>query len=132
MYCPKCGHKNEDSAKYCMGCGQALTAAAADSPWRSAGSIPGEEQRIRPETPVQPVYSPPVSTGVHNVAPIVIEHTRKSAASKWLIPVIIIATLAIVATILFSTAKKCENCGKMFWGESHYFLGYTICDDCWH
>ena len=132
MYCPKCGHKNEDSAAFCGGCGKALTATAPASPWRPAGDIPGKEQRSRPETPVQPVYSPPTGYDVQYATPVIVQHPKKSSTAKWLIPVIILAVLAIVAAIMFSTAKECGNCGKTFWGEGHTFLGYPICDDCWN
>ncbi len=131
MYCSKCGHKNEDSARFCAGCGQAIAEESTASPWRSARDIPRKERRTLSDTPAQPVYSPPADTGGYN-APIVVKHTRKSSTSIWLVPVIIISALAIVAAILFSTAKKCENCGKLFWGESHYFFGYVVCDDCWN
>ena len=132
MYCPKCGNKNEDFASFCVCCGQTLVHNAVNSSWKSAGDISGEKQQNRSGAPVQPVYSPPVNTDRHNVESIVVKHVGKSTASELLIPVIIIATVAIVAAILLSTAKKCENCNSFFWGEGHYFLGYPICDDCWH
>ena len=131
MYCSKCGYKNEDSAAFCAGCGQAIAEKSTASPWRSARDIPRKERRTLSDPPAQPVYSQPADTGGYN-APIVVKHTRKSSTSIWLVPVIIISALAIVAAILFSTAKKCENCGELFWGESHYFFGYVVCDDCWN
>lgn len=90
MYCPKCGHKNEDSAAFCGGCGKALTATAPASPWRPAGDIPGKARRTLPETPARPEYTPPAgeeqkteSTAVAHAA----EKKRRSRVCRVLLPV---------------------------------------------
>lgn len=49
MYCPNCGTKNPDDAKFCESCGTSLTAAPAAAPAAAAAAA----------APVQPVAPPP-------------------------------------------------------------------------
>lgn len=50
MFCPNCGARNEDNAKFCSGCGSALGASA-----------PGTQAPSQPSysTPAQPYSAPP-------------------------------------------------------------------------
>ena len=75
--------------------------------------------------PVQPGYPPMAAQPVY----------AQKKSKKWLIPVIIGAVVAVAAAVVFLTAKKCDNCGKLFWSGGHEFTWdktYYICDDCWN
>jgi hypothetical protein len=55
MYCPRCGEANEESARFCSGCGQDLT--VYQQLWHTAGQSTPTTQapRYRPATPAGPI-----------------------------------------------------------------------------
>ena len=46
MFCPKCGKQNEDSARYCQGCGNALQGETAPAPATASIRYAGFWQRF--------------------------------------------------------------------------------------
>ena len=50
MYCPQCGAKNEDSARFCIKCGRDLAATSPQQP-------PVQQQQY--QQPYQPAYQAP-------------------------------------------------------------------------
>lgn len=131
MFCQKCGSEISEESNFCTKCGSQISKPHT-SPWMfgedlqqrpSAESIRHDQSKVEMN---MPTYQPqPVNTPQQSIQ-------KRQTTSKWLIPVIIMATLVIVATILYATANKCDNCDDYFWGEPHNFWGYDVCDDCWH
>lgn len=148
MFCKTCGAQLADDAAFCSKCGNAVakvnTYSPTNSVWKAAGDLgvyaPAADDRSRQSASTETTYnsgpssnfvSPPNSTVQQ--APVIIQTApAKTASKKWLIPVIIISTLVLAATILLATAKKCDHCGKLFWGQGHNLFGYEICDECWN
>ena len=105
MYCSKCGHKNEDSAAFCAGCGQAIAEESTASPWRPAGDILRKEQRTLPDAPVRPVYAPKADEKQQNPLPYVVERKRNSRLLRIVLPVI---SLLGVLTIAFFAIRSAQ------------------------
>lgn len=97
MICPKCNYENEDSARFCGGCGSAL--------------IKQEEQKTEPEK------APEKKTEVEK-APVKKADTGKSDNKKWIIPIVIGAALfvflvsGIIAAVAVLSYKKLAVDGK--------------------
>lgn len=101
MYCSKCGYKNENSAAFCLGCGQVITGANTDSPWRPAGDILCKEQQALPDNPVQPVYVTMTDQKQHSTRSSATECTaerkRKPRLLQIALPVISILGVLTIA-----------------------------------
>lgn len=124
MFCGKCGRQNDDNAKFCIGCGQPLNAAA---PAQVAAPV-------NAGTPVQ--GTAPVNAGapVQGAAPVNAAVQPKNAAPKKQLPVktLIIAAAAAVAfiiaivviAIVAINAGKTINLDKYLTIEASGYDGY--------
>jgi hypothetical protein len=64
MFCPNCGKKNPDDAKFCDGCGTTLGDQPAAAPVSPPASAPAAapaplKAAVPPPAPLPPVYAPP-------------------------------------------------------------------------
>lgn len=119
MYCSKCGHKNEDSAVFCVSCGQAIAEESTVSPWRSAGDILRKEQRTLPDAPVRPVYEPKTDEKQQNSLSCIVERKRNSRLLRIVLPVISILGVLTIAFFAIRSAQpwfSTDN-GKLCFNE---------------
>ena len=59
MFCPKCGRKNDDSVKFCGGCGLELSSISAPPPVAPVPSKPTPPVSPAPPKPISPVIPAP-------------------------------------------------------------------------
>lgn len=100
MFCPNCGTKNEDGAKFCQKCGEPLKRRA-----ESGAPEPQQAPAPRPASKPQPTSQPqPAQTSApqSKVAP-------KAARPKWLIPALAgalgLVLIVVVAVVVFKPAS---------------------------
>ena len=87
MICPKCNYENEDSARFCGGCGSEL--------------IKQEEQKTEPEK------TPEKKTEVEKAPEKKTADAGKSDNKKWIIPLVIGAALFVFLVSGIIAAEGC-------------------------
>ena len=136
MFCGKCGRQNDDNAKFCIGCGQPLNAAA---PAQAAAPVNAgaPAQAAAPVNATAPAQgAAPVNAGApaQGAAPVNAAVQPKNAAPKKQLPVktLIIAAAAAVAfiiaivviAIVAINAGKTINLDKYLTIEASGYDGY--------
>lgn len=108
-------------AQFCTTCGNHIS-------WFSVPKAPEASGQSSWNSTVQQSYNPVVSAAyeIPQTKPV------KEKSHKGIVWAIIVGTILVIATILALNMKKCDNCGLLFWGQGHNFLGYAVCDRCWY
>ena len=112
MFCPKCGTKNEDTAKFCASCGAPLqsTQPAASN---------GDASSAQPE--------PSAATNLQNATSFIANHRTKLIAGA------AVVVFAIVAVVLLATnvfgGNKLVNGKYIFEGNNDYDMSYEIYEE---
>ena len=104
MFCPKCGCRNDDSSKFCLGCGASLVMFVQSAPPKYA---PNE----------QPIYTStvqPITLSVQPIAPAPYTATPKAIGT---------AIVAIVALIML-----CLPWIEPYWGLTLNYFDFCLGD----
>ena len=112
MFCPKCGTKNEDTAKFCASCGAPLQGAQPAASNEDASST-------------QP--APSSATNMQNATSFIAKHRTKLIAGA-VVVVLAIVGIALLTTNVFG-GNKLVNGKYIFQGNIAYGLSYEVYEE---
>ncbi len=137
MFCPNCGTKIEEDAKFCGECGKTI-----QIPMQSAA-----QADVQPPTPQQgqdPAHNPKLVIDLNGAAnfasdkaKIVKEKVKKAknGSNKKFIPLIAAGAAALVALIVVFNIHTCEECDEVYFGKQYKvsFFGESekVCKECY-